>query len=243
MIVSGAAPPMLDPLRRVRRWMSRRVLCRFGHARSRVPIACGPFHYCASCERAAPDAPETIDDQRRGTRCRYRTIYGGPRGSASLPAPAREAGRRIGVSAYRRLRRGVFATCGKGRAPARPAAARPMIVSGAAPPRVDALRRVRRWMSRRVFCRFCHARSRVPMACGPFHYCAFCERAAPDAPETIDDQRRCTRCRDRTIYGGSRGSASLPRPRSGSVLSLLQCIPNRGCSFSLVGNFSRPISA
>ena len=55
---------------------------------------------------------------------------------------------------------------------------------------VDALRRVRRWMSRRVFCRFRHARSRVSMVFGPFHYCAFCERAAPDAPETIDDQRR-----------------------------------------------------
>ena len=36
---------------------------------------------------------------------------------------------------------------------------------------------------------------------------ASCERAAPDAPETIDDQRRCTGCRCRTIYGGSRGSA------------------------------------
>ena len=120
------------------------------------------------------------------------------------------------------IRRGpfrrVFATCGKGRAPARPAAARPMIESGAAPPMVDALRRVRRWMSRRVFCRFCHARSRVPMVFGPFHDCAFCERAAPDALETIDDQRRCTGCRYRTIYGGSRGSASLPRRRSGSVL-------------------------
>ena len=56
---------------------------------------------------------------------------------------------------------------------------------------------------------------------GPFHDCAFCERAAPDAPETIDDQRRCTGCRYRTIYSGSRGSASLPRRRSGSVLSLL----------------------
>ena len=42
------------------------------------------------------------------------------------------------------------------------------------------------------------------MVFGPFHYCAFCERAAPDAPETIDDQRRCTGCRYRTIYGGSR---------------------------------------
>ena len=68
----------------------------------------------------------------------------------------------------------------------------------------------RRCMSRRVFCRFCHARSRVPMVFGPFHYCAFCERATPDAPETIDDQRRCTGCRYRTIYGGSPGSASLP---------------------------------
>src|SRR5271165_2395372 len=30
---------------------------------------------------------------------------------------------------------------------------------------------------------------------GLFHYGAFCERAGPDAPEPIDDQRRCTRCR------------------------------------------------
>ncbi len=45
-------------------------------------------------------------------------------------------------------------------------------------------------------------RSRVPIVFDPFHDCAFCERAAPDAPETIDDQRRCTGCRDRTIYGG-----------------------------------------
>ena len=66
--------------------------CRFCHARSRVPIVFGPFHYCASCERAAPDAPETIDDQWRSTRCRYRTIYGGSRGSASLPAPAKWLG-------------------------------------------------------------------------------------------------------------------------------------------------------
>ena len=54
------------------------------------------------------------------------------------------------------------------------------------------------------------ARAARPIVFGPFHYCAFCERAAPDAPETIDDQRRCTGCRYRTIYGGSRGSASLP---------------------------------
>ncbi len=50
------------------------------------------------------------------------------------------------------------------------------------------------------------------MVFGPFHDCAFCERATPDAPETIDDQRRRAGCRDRTIYGGSRGSASLPAP-------------------------------
>src|SRR5271169_4118889 len=61
-------------------------------ARSRVPIVFGPFHYCASCERAPPDAPETIDDQTRCTGCRYRTIYGGSRGSASLPAPAERLG-------------------------------------------------------------------------------------------------------------------------------------------------------
>ena len=68
----------------------------------------------------------------------------------------------------------------------------------------------RRCMSRPVFRRFCHARPRVANVFGPFHYCAFRERAAPDAPETIDDQRRCTGCRYQTIYGGSRGSASLP---------------------------------
>src|SRR5271165_4177755 len=76
-----------------------------------------------------------------------------------------------------------------------------MIVSGAAPPRVDTLRRVRRCMPRALASADC---------LGPFHYCAFCERATPDAPETIDDQRRCTGCRYRTIYGGSHGSASLP---------------------------------
>src|SRR5271165_1764302 len=36
-----------------------------------------------------------------------------------------------------------------------------MIESGAAPPRVDTFRRVRRGMSRPVFRHFCHARSRV----------------------------------------------------------------------------------
>src|SRR5271157_5142294 len=68
--------------------------------------------------------------------------------------------------------------------------------------------------------------ARVPMVFGPSHYCGSCERAAPDAPETIDDQRCCTGCRYLTIYGGSRGSASLPRRRSGSVLSLLTVYTN-----------------
>jgi len=107
MIVSGAAPPMVDALRRVRRSMFRRVFCRFCHARSRVPIVFGPFHYCASCERAAPDAPETIDDQRRCTGGRYRTIYRGSRGSASgsasLPAPAKWLGPNHSYSVYQRF--------------------------------------------------------------------------------------------------------------------------------------------
>ena len=47
------------------------------------------------------------------------------------------------------------------------------------------------------------------MVFGLFHYCAFCERATPDALETIDDQRRCTEGRYRVTYTGSRGSASL----------------------------------
>jgi len=79
MTVSGAAPPMVDALRRVRRCrrcMSRRASGRF---------VFGPFHYCTFCERATPDAPETIYDQRRFTGGRYRTICGGSRGSASLP--------------------------------------------------------------------------------------------------------------------------------------------------------------
>ena len=42
----------------------------------------------------------------------------------------------------------------KGRAPTRSASARPMIVSGAAPPMVDVLRRVRRCMSRRLLLSF-----------------------------------------------------------------------------------------
>src|SRR5271166_1581060 len=43
--------------------------------------------FAPSCERAAPDAPEAIYDQRRRTGCRYRTIYGGSRRTASAPQP------------------------------------------------------------------------------------------------------------------------------------------------------------
>jgi len=66
------------------------------------------------------------------------------------------------------------------------------------------------------------------MVFGPFHYCTFCERAAPDALETIDDQRRCTGCRYRTIYGGSRGSASLPRRRARETISIRYGEPEYG---------------
>ena len=47
---------------------------------------------------------------------------------------------------------------------------------------------------------------------GPFHYCAFCERAAPDTPET---HRQSGSAAPDVVIGqstaGSRGSASLPR--------------------------------
>ena len=54
-------------------------------------------------------------------------------------------------------------------------------------------------MSRRASCRFVF---------GPFHYCTFCERAAPDAPETIYDQRRFTGGR----YGQSAAARAGARP-------------------------------
>ena len=76
MIVLGAAPPMVDALRRVRRCMSQRLLLSFLPRALASADVLGPFHYCASFERAAPDAPETIDDQEgRSTVCRYQTIY------------------------------------------------------------------------------------------------------------------------------------------------------------------------
>src|SRR5580704_1251002 len=53
--------------------------------------------------------------------------------------------------------------------------------------------------------------------------CASCERAPLDAPETIDDQKRCTGCRYRTICGGSRGSASLPFYVRRQIAQ--QCVP------------------
>ena len=55
-----------------------------------------------------------------------------------------------------------------GCAPAPAAVDCPITTSGAAPLIVDGFRRVRRWMSRRVFCRFCQAHSRVPMVFDPF---------------------------------------------------------------------------
>ena len=62
------------------------------------------------------------------------------------------------------------------------------------------------------------------MVFGPFHYYAFCERAAPDAPETIDDQRRCTGCRlsdnlrrlarERIPTGGGRPGQEHSNPKT-----------------------------
>ena len=103
MIVSGAAPSMIDALRRVRRCTSRRSFAVSAMRARECRLVFGPFHYCASRERAAPDAPETIDDQRRCTGCRYRTIYSGSRGSASLPAPAKWLGPNHSYSVYQRF--------------------------------------------------------------------------------------------------------------------------------------------
>ncbi len=68
---------------------------------------------------------------------------------------------------------------------------------------------------------FCHARSRVPMdsilsVSAPSVNVLRRTRRIP-----VHDQRRCTGCRDRTISGGSRGSASLPSPaeRLGPVIA------------------------
>ena len=115
-----------------------------------------------------------------------------------------------------------------GQSTAAPAGARPYHSGGKRFARLPYVGASRRCMSRPVFRHFCHARSRVPIVFGPFHYCAFCERAAPDAPETIDDQRRCTGCRYRTIYGGSRGSASLPTLSGAqdAEIRLLNCSSN-----------------
>src|SRR5271167_757926 len=130
--------------------------------------------------------------------------------------PLRLAGTRSRTRS-RAIRRGtfprVFATCGT-------VGTRSRAIRGSSPDdRVGCSASDGRWAPARPalqvstrLCRFCHARSPVPIVFGPFHFYVFCERAAPDAPETIDDQRRCTGCRYRTIYGGSRGSASLPAP-------------------------------
>ena len=101
-----------------------------------------------------------------------------------------------------------------GRAPARSAAARPMIVSGAAPPMVDTLRRVRRCNG--VAClapsfavsamraRECRSYSALSIIAPSVNVPRRTRRkpstirGAP--PEVVIGQ----------IYGGSRGSASLP---------------------------------
>ena len=99
-----------------------------------------------------------------------------------------------------------------------------MIVSGAAPARVDALRRVRR------------CTLHVPTRLLPFLPCALA--SAEDsvlsivAPSVNVLARKLSTVRgtapDVVIgqsYGGSRGSASLRARRSGSVLSLRQRVP------------------
>ena len=48
----------------------------------------------------------------------------------------------------------------------------------------------------------------MPIVFGPFHYCTSCERATPDAPETIDDQRRCTE----VVIGQSAAARAGARP-------------------------------
>jgi hypothetical protein len=62
------------------------------------------------------------------------------------------------------------------------------------------------------------------MVFGPFHYCAFCERAAPDAPETIDDQRRGPD----VVIGQSTAARAGAHPyrcrQSGSALSVLSLL-------------------
>ena len=168
-----------------------------------------------SCEHATPDAPETIDDQTRCTGCRYRTICGGSRGSASLPMLLvltfceHTAQTRRKPSTIRRAAPDVVI----GPSAAARAGVRPYQCCLCSPPvtchpgragnhrRSDALAGCRN----RTICGGSRG-SPLPMLL----VLTSCERTAPDAPETIDDQTRCTGCRNRTICGGSRGSPSLP---------------------------------
>ena len=53
------------------------------------------------------------------------------------------------------------------------------------------------------------------MVFGPFHCCAFCERAAPDAPETIDDRGAAPD----VVIGQSMAARAGARPyRAGELL-------------------------
>ena len=88
----GAAPPMVDALRRVRwRSMSRRVFCRFCHARPRVPMVFGPFHSSPSVNvlRRTRRKPSTIRGAAPDVAIGRSTHLSG---SASLPAPAKWLG-------------------------------------------------------------------------------------------------------------------------------------------------------
>ena len=155
-----------------------------------------------------------------------------PRGAAVRRPTAVSRAAPWMVDALRRVRRcmafpHVWRGSGRDALPRGAVVRRPTAVSRPALWMVDALRRVRRCTSRPAICRFVF---------GPFHYCAFCERAAPDAPETIHDQRRCTGCRDRTIYGGSRGSASLPN----QGLEALPCLrSSKRLRSELFGEFNQ----
>ena len=55
-----------------------------------ISIVFGPFHYCAFCERATPDAPETIAIRRAAPDVVIGQSAAAPRGSASLPACRRD---------------------------------------------------------------------------------------------------------------------------------------------------------
>ena len=150
-------------------------------------------------------------------------------GTCSWSAPAPHVklvgtrSRAIRRGAFRRVFRNVWH--GRDALPRDPQQHGPMIVSGAAPPMVDALRRVRCCMSRRVICRFCHARSRVPIV-----------SALSIIAPPVNVLRR-TRWKPSTIKGAApdvvigqstaarAGAHPYRRRRSGSVLSFRQCIP------------------